>query len=517
MRWNPSEVHDAIDEAESYIAVLDSNGRLIDEGTDPEETYAKAAHYSPTGTVLVDRNVWASGATPNDAPPTRSEMLRSAERALERSTIQPQYIDYRALGTWGSCSYGNQIKESRALLRSVGEKTYAKMIKESEGTIHQSGTQAVSQKFSPSWIDETVLRENTKTSKVLATSDASYASFGLNLVPHGAAFRSPFSTDTNQGPGGNTFCANSTKECRLTCLVNTGQRAMASGAFAASYLYSQLLLNPETTRAFLINLYDLCVTKMAYSYCREDVRMFLRMNILSDLPWELLAPGLLEAAANSAREYSLPRGGWNWAESLGFYDYTKVPYRAGVKNYYDLTYSYSGRQSRDVAPAIFQGDSTVPRRMAVVFIEREQKLTEAQGRMSYYAADPGARLKKIEQDYFPFEFLGQKVWNGDKTDIRPLDPADVRVVGLAYKVSKYKIWPEAGELNREGKQKEFGVKNFVESADIDHKLPTFMVRVHRPDPKGPLIVMQTQDPTNREIALPLAAEPELKQLTRKRR
>jgi hypothetical protein len=510
MRWNPSEVHDAIDEAESYIAILDHEGRMIDQESDPQEAYERAAFHSPTKTVMVDSNVWSKPARPNDDE-TRETLRDAVTRAVERSTIRPTRFDYESLGNFGKRDYRDNVDRYREQLGAVGKPMYARLVEEAAATVHGKGESqegSIAKTWMEDWLDSEFLRENTKTAKVLARSDASYRSYGLNLLPHGAPFRSPFSTDTGQGPGGNTFCAHSTKECRLACLVNTGQRALTSGSFAASYIFSKLLLNSATTEAFLVNLYDRCVSKFVSAWRgKSSERMFLRLNVLSDLPWEVIAPGLLEAASKEARRILLGGQQWKWTDALGFYDYTKIPYRKGLPKHYDLTYSYSGPASRDPAADLLRDEPSMPRRMAVVFIERSTDLVrDEEGRESYYAGDPGLRLKQESARFFKFKWFGWPVFNGDNSDIRPLDPADVRVVGLAYKVSRYKVWAEAGELTAEGKQKQFGLKNFVQSDEIDAKLPTFMVRVHRPDPDGPPVVVSTQDPSNRQVILPLREE-----------
>jgi len=140
---------------------------------------------------------------------------------------------------------------------------------------------------------------------------------------------------------------------------------------------------------------------------------------------------------------------------------------------------------------VLDGKKNSAKRAAVVFVKREHS-----GAKKAYRAAPGKPLMTGEK-WLDFTFMGEPVWNGDKSDIRPLDPREVKVVGLAYKVSRYKVAARKGELSRKGEQKKFNLLNVVDSADLDKKMPTFLVRVIQPDPDSPPIVAATQDLDNR--------------------
>lgn len=317
-----------------------------------------------------------------------------------------------------------------------------------------------------------------------------YDSIGLSLLPHGASFRDPFEQSTEQGPGGVTFCEFSTKECRKVCLVNTGQRALESGAFAAGYLFSALIR--EMPGEFFVNLFDRCVHEFEVAE-RKGFHRFIRLNVLSDLPWELIAPGFLEAVCDHTRARLLRKGRHRMTDGLAFYDYTKIPYRRGIDDFYDLTFSFSG--SRGLYPALFdvledQPDSA--RRAAVVFVKRREKPIPKTG--AYYTAAPGKPLASKEP-WHAWSFLGERVWNGDLSDVRPLDPREVKIVGLTYKPARYKVEPTT-------RGKKFGLVPVVDSTELDRELPTFLVRVRQPDPDAPPVVIATQDPANRKLVLP---------------
>jgi hypothetical protein len=167
---------------------------------------------------------------------------------------------------------------------------------------------------------------------------------------------------------------------------------------------------------------------------------------------------------------------------------------------YDLTMSFSG--SAGLFPALFDvinGDSESAPRAAVVFVQREGTPQHGRYGTSMYKAAPGKPLSS-ENEWHSWEFLGQRVWNGDLSDVRPLDPKGVRIVGLTYKPPNYKVAAPVGAT------KKFALEAVVPATDIDRELPTFLVRVRQPDPDAPPIVMATQDPKNRKLVLPTVSE-----------
>lgn len=472
----------------SYVAVLDSNGFMVDADRSLREAEEKARFASPTGLVVADENVYTARPNDNVVQLKGRNPVDAAVKSSRISPVRPSAWQIDPRTREGQ----KRVREARATLREEARRLYESFLEEVQETVHfQEKRGGVARKFNPQWLTASLLRQNQKMSKILGGEAGAFDSIGLSLLPHGASFRGPFSTSTKQGPEGASFCAFSTAECRKTCLVNTGQRALESGAFAASYLFSQLVRTH--TEEFLINLLDRCLVAWdqatAGKGAQEPFNRFIRLNVLSDLPWEAIAPGFLEWACELARsdlDY------WGWEDGRAFYDYTKIPHRPGIDGYYDLTYSFTGK-ARDVAkgswsPAehladIFDGAPGVAPRAAVVFVQRETDIVKETG--AYYRGAPGAQLYG-EDVYHPWTFFEQPVWNGDKSDIRPLDPAEVKVVGLTYKVARYKVAARA-----EGKK--YSLSPVVPSSALDDELPYFLVRVMRPDPEAPPIVVPTQD------------------------
>lgn len=478
---------------QSFVAVLNSKGKMVAEDSSPEEAYEKAKHASKKGVVVIDKNVYAGRENPPQK--ARKDAMQVAFKASKIPAIKKSdwLVD-------PSTKAGKRaVTDARAVLNDAAEELYDGMLDALEDTIHTSkeARGVIAAQFSKAWLSTGLLRQNQKMAKILAYDD-NYDSIGLSLLPHGASFRPPFSTSTKQGSKGSSYCAFSTNECRKACLVNTGQRALESGAFAASYLFSHLVR--EHPAEFMTNLLDQCLKAWRKAEDKGHGR-FIRLNVLSDLPWEKIAPGFVQEVSELARAEAGVAGDWDMADGLAFYDYTKIPYRPGIKGHYDVTYSFTGR--RDVSGAdpaehladILDGERGVAKRAAVVFVQRETTFQKQTG--SYYKASAGSQLMQASKgkDFLPWTFFDEPVWNGDKSDIRALDPDDVRVVGLTYKVARYKVAPL-----EEGKQ--YSLTPVVKPKDIDRELPYFLVRVMQPDPDAPPVVVPTQDPNNRELVLP---------------
>lgn len=506
------------EESKSFIAVLDGDGVMVSRDDDPHEAYERARHASPTGTVVVDDAVFAA---PELARNPAGKLEDSAAKAAAASRVPDIGIDWTAFDPLNNADDRKVVADARDKLRAYGRDEYARLLDSVKGLVFEPRRKGEKRKrggiaaqFNPGWLVGDFLRQNTKMQKILEGDGAMHDSIGLSLLPHGASFRGPFDTSTDQGPGGATNCLFSTKECRKVCLVNTGQRALESGAFASSYLFSKMLRHDP--QSFAINIFDRCVRafldadiegRRAYQQAFHEgaprsmsFHRFIRLNVLSDLPWELLAPGMIESICKVARRALQPSKRHIMRDGLALYDYTKIPYRRGVEGFYDITLSFSG--SAGMFPALFDvinGDSQAAPRAAVVFVRREEKPAHGRYGTAMYRAAPGKPLSSKEE-WHSWEFLGQPVWNGDLSDVRPLDPKNVRVVGLTYKPPNYKIASPVGS------KKKFSLEAVVPATDIDRQLPTFLVRVRQPDPDAPPIVMATQDPDNRKLVLPTISE-----------
>lgn len=230
------------------------------------------------------------------------------------------------------------------------------------------------------------LRDNYKQQKSHPRRKALIAT-GLPLAPNAIAFqrmgreRGP-SRRLPQGEQRLTLCAGSNDFCRGSCLVYTGQHGADPYNLDIKVATTIALL--EEPAAFMRILVEAIERFGAEQrQCRKTP--CYRLNVLSDIPWELVYPELFTRFARSQ-----------------FYDYTKVAGRVTPDNY-DLTFSYSGTNWKGC-----QSELEAGRRVAVVFFARRGS------------------------DYpLPQSFRGYRVIDGTTHDFRFTDPGRI-IVGLRY-------------------------------------------------------------------------------------
>jgi hypothetical protein len=293
-----------------------------------------------------------------------------------------------------------------------------------------------------------LLRTNFKMEKKKGRGAMAYV-LGLSLIPAQAVSRGYLGEDKRRRlplaasvKRGVNLCTWSTKECRSTCLVFSGQNtntpyhvAVKQGATLA------LLKHPEAFVRVLV--------EAAHNHLNCHGRFFpyVRLNVLSDIPWEAFTPWLFPMFPG--KRYR--RGGMH-----AFYDYTKIPGRRTPDNY-DVTYSYSSTAPKRHGLAMRELEGG--RRVAVVFLlPGESKVKRRK------AAFP----KRWEIE--PGRFV--KVIDGDEHDVRPRDPGGV-VVGLRYKHPGKMKEAEMQANRRAGKLGDFVVQI------NPHEPETFVTRVRQ--------------------------------------
>lgn len=217
-----------------------------------------------------------------------------------------------------------------------------------------------------------------------------------------------------------TLCSGATKECVASCLVLSGQQdsnityrgktyPIAANQIRKARLTEALLAEPE---AFCKLLRD-AIAFHRDQCLRDGQRCFVRLNVLSDLPWEVLYPELLQG----------------WGREVIFYDYTKIAGRQPLSILqdgdlpYHLTFSYGGGQTHK-RRAEYEMSMGTP--VAIVFFIGQQN--------TFTRTSEGKKLPWSKSDFWRnLTFGGEKVYDGDCHDLRPLDPQEALVVGLQYK------------------------------------------------------------------------------------
>lgn len=198
-----------------------------------------------------------------------------------------------------------------------------------------------------------------------------YLVYGLSMQP--------------QKIGGGNVCPFASKGCIATCLNEGGMSwvdNVRNGRLARKIAF---LTKREKFLQQLIYELELA-ERLAKLYNKKAA---VRLNVFSDIPWE---------------KYGVPQQFPN----IVFYDYTKRPDRAGwILQNYHVTFSRSENNETE-CKKVLRSNANV----AVVFASKR-------------------RLHWSEGD-FPKKFLGKRVIDGDKSDLRFLDPSGV-IVALRAK------------------------------------------------------------------------------------
>lgn len=226
-------------------------------------------------------------------------------------------------------------------------------------------------------------------------------------------------------PDAVNVCASATAQCSRSCLVFSGQNFNDRYNTIKKLALTMSFFNEPL--AFMRVLYEAIGLWQDKCECKESIP-FLRLNVYSDVPWELLVPDMFDHFSG-----------------IRFYDYTKVTGRMNMVNgeypieNYDLTFSYSG--SGPNLAALEHEIGKNKRRVAVAFANIGTSRSIAVG--SYIPTEPPKPGKKgtegswplVPQVGLPSKFMGLTVIDGDRNDFRPLDPHPC-IVGLRWKIPK---------------------------------------------------------------------------------
>ena len=249
---------------------------------------------------------------------------------------------------------------------------------------------------SPAKMKKAFLTENFKLEKGKKAAGIEPGfSKGIALLPHRLAGEY---SKRNLPMIGQGVCVGSSRACRETCLVYSGKNPIVDEHGKAKLVRTEaLILEPEAW----LRMFVAAVEAHIEESFELGVRPYVRPNLLSDIPFELVCPELFDGYFDKRK-----LGGRSRPTRLSFYDYTKVPSRDVRGLNYDLTFSFSGTNESWCLDELGRG-----RRIAVV----------------YWLRDRGDSVtRKV--------WNGHRVLDGDVHDMRPLDP-EGSVIGLTYKVA----------------------------------------------------------------------------------
>lgn len=216
---------------------------------------------------------------------------------------------------------------------------------------------------------------------------------GLHLAPHKLA-------------GVGNLCSNASPACIAACLNTAGHGGIGLDADGLNIVQVARIRRTRYFKRdrqnFLIDLAD-DIARMERRAFKLGVKLAVRLNVLSDLPWENIKVG---AFPNMMALFPL----------VQFYDYTKVEARLRVRKVvgaipnYHLTFSLSEINDSKAEAALVGGTN-----VAVVFDTRKGKPLPATYRVGRVNA---------------------QVLDGDQTDLRFLDAPGLvigRIIGLRAK------------------------------------------------------------------------------------
>lgn len=175
---------------------------------------------------------------------------------------------------------------------------------------------------------------------------------------------------------GYNVCPRATDECKAFCLNTSGRGAMSKVQAARVRKTREFFENRDD---FIERLHQDIGHFIANAEA-ENLTPVFRLNLTSDIRWE---------------NHNIPQA---WSDYT-FYDYSKISNRKGLPSNYRLTFSWSGSNADDCKHALDNGMN-----VAVPF--------------------------KVQ----PLKFMGYPVCDGDKDDLRFLDPPG-HIVGLSLKGS----------------------------------------------------------------------------------
>lgn len=279
-------------------------------------------------------------------------------------------------------------------------------------------------------LNASILKQNAKLLKPAGKDEPAAVAYGLSLIPSFFAARGFDSNGDSLLPGPRelammppnyrdgwrqvesyvadlkprkTFnlCPRATKECMRSCLVKTGQNDVVKATPKVLMTYA-LQNHPAEFVRLLIGALDKYFRRPPPKI--QGFLQFARLNVFSDICWELVAPWLFDRYADLGYQC--------------FFDYTKIPERfeSGVlPENYNLTFSYSGTNEA----ICFDFLKRKVAKVAVVFM-----IGKSEWKRLF-------KSKKARD----FTFKGFPVVDGDRHDIRPYDEAG-EVVALRYKTPK---------------------------------------------------------------------------------
>lgn len=246
-------------------------------------------------------------------------------------------------------------------------------------------------------------------------------------------------------PATDNWCVGSSWACRRACLIGTGNN-YTQMSFRVKFAKAMAL--KEEPAAFCAALAMAC-NDFSATEIKAGRQAFIRLNMLSDIPWEIVFPDLFEMVPDAQ-----------------FYDYTKVNVsKRMLPHNYDLTFSFNGTNPVACRQALQAGH-----RIATVFVSPDPKRNPANKKKRVSFAEAQDVFGDSMHDVFgakgTFPFV-----NGNDSDFRPADPQP-SVVFLSYKGPKGVSKEDKAEIRYKSK---FAVPTDAKGYNILQVVPVVRV------------------------------------------
>jgi len=393
---------------ELVYGIVNKYGELLDTSTDEEEALDRA-HYLARGKMVMQLTSDSEGDYRTNPPP---QGPAHSFKQLMIPEVDLDEVMRRYPGAQGlrdayfekveGVSIHDIMPKHTALHRSASD--FASAILASNEKLKKKNQEAIFKEYGL-LLDE----------EITGPSGEGPDTWGLSLAPAKRAWQyvnpPPWIAKTPN------LCTHASKECEKACLIGTGQNVI--GAHDWEFLYfgadpapgkkprpagekrggyrklkgdevyqfglkikytSALYRNPEGFIRLLVE----SIARKERNMAKAGKTLYVRLNVLADVPWELFCPGLF-------RRF----------RTLQFYDYTKVPDRLierGSPENYHLSFSFSGANKDLCLQELNRG-----RFVTVVFVPPK---------------GVGREKLPIRLDE---DFWGLPVLSGDLYDARPLD------------------------------------------------------------------------------------------------
>jgi len=413
--------------------LINSHGDIVDVSPTREGTIAAAAAAGGARVYFDDEDAPSSEQAVANPGPAGSD----PHRALERGGLER--LDFDDVMRISLDDAWKALLPYFTLLRRKGSEDDIKSYKTPEGMAgrflsqnHKTGKGSPEGEIPSSSMGLSMLPSDRLTVKYLSDLDPDKSSLVhvavkdlLRKADRAASIAPAHAGLTPQKRRAQwTMCDGSTDECKNSCIAYTGHQDVYNNRRRAVGTLALI----EYPDAFCRMLIEAIRMHSRVESC-EGLRPFVRLNVLSDVPWELLIPGLFDYFSPDNYGRKLVRG-FGAVSPPMFYDYTKLANRAPPPNY-DLTFSFSGRNESAARAEMAKG-----RRVAVVLVAMRPK---GKGdRWEKIGSEPIVGTKKSRPIPLPETFWGRRVVDGDISDFRPYDPPNDRdpspcIVGLRWK------------------------------------------------------------------------------------